>query len=107
MTVASQIDSGQNDCPKTDARIGNSVGLSPYLSCIPNIQVPSFDTRPRREAVTNDQGSKFRAYVARKSLLLAHSVTMLQQPVNPRVIYGGNMSMRRIILMHLELMQLC
>lgn len=107
MTVARRIDSGQNDCPKTDARVGDSVGLSFYLSCLPNIQVPSFVTRPRREAITNDQGSKLRAYVSWILLLLAHSVTTLQRQMNPTVIYGGNMSMRRIILMRLELMQLC
>lgn len=70
MKFASQIDSGQNDCPKTDARIGGPIGLSFYLPCFPNIQVSSLNTWPRREAITNDQGSELRTYVALTWLLL-------------------------------------
>lgn len=107
MRLASQIDSGHNDCPKTDARVGSAVGLSFRLSCLPNIQVPSFNTRSRREAITDDKGSKFTAYATLTKIIGPHSMTLLQSQVNQRVIYGENMSMRRIILMRLELMQLC
>ena len=107
MSVASRIDPGQNDCPKTNARFGSPIGLSFYVSCFPNIQVPSLNTRPRGKAVGNDQGSQLRAYVARSDMIAtAHLVTVLQLQGNPKGIYGGNMNMRRIIPMRLELMQL-